>query len=139
MINKSGDVWNLQAANETICPGLRHLIWLVPLVLAITSLIGDLTAGEFKVGVGRRMITPNPLLPVSGGLGPSAPAREKQGELMARAVVFQNGETSVAVVSLDLLGFPSVLCDRVRTRVPRIAARNILIGSSSKEARYQLL
>ena len=130
VINESEDVWNFQTANKTISPRLKTSMWLVPLVLAITTLTGNLTAGEFKVGVGRRIITPNPLLPVSGGLGPSAPAREKQGELMARAVVFQNGETSVAVVSLDLLGFPSVLCNRVRTRVPRISAKNILIGST---------
>ena len=39
-------------------------------------------------------------------------------------------ETTVAMVGLDLLGFPSVLCDRVRARVPRIPAKNILIGST---------
>jgi hypothetical protein len=33
-------------------------------------------------------------------------------------------------VGLDLLGFPSVLGDRVRARVPRIPAANILIGST---------
>jgi hypothetical protein len=37
---------------------------------------------------------------------------------------------SVAVVSLDLLGFPSVLGDRVRARVNRIPPANILIGST---------
>jgi len=36
----------------------------------------------------------------------------------------------MAVVSLDLLGFPSVLGDRVRSQVPRIEAKNILIGST---------
>ncbi len=87
-------------------------------------------AGELRVGIGKRIITPDPLLPISGGLGPSAPATEKRGELTARAVVFQSGDTSVAVVSLDVLGFPSVLCDRIRAQVPRIPAVNILIGST---------
>ena len=96
----------------------------------LAILVGDASAGEFKVGTGRRIITPDPLLPVSGGLGPTNPAREKQGDLMARAIVFQNGETSIAVVSLDLLGFPSVLCERVRKRVPRIPGKNIMIGST---------
>jgi hypothetical protein len=36
----------------------------------------------------------------------------------------------VAVVGLDLLGFPSVLGDRVRAKVPRIPAESILIGST---------
>jgi predicted neuraminidase len=91
---------------------------------------GSAALCELQVGVGRRTITPDPLLPISGGLGPTAPAREKRGELTARAVVFRNGQSTVAVVGLDLLGFPSVLCDRVRTRVPRIPATNILIGST---------
>ena len=34
-----------------------------------------------------RVITPDPLLPVSGGLGPTAPATEKRGELTVRAFV----------------------------------------------------
>jgi len=86
--------------------------------------------GELQVGVGRRVITPDPLLPISGGLGPTAPAREKRGELTARAIVLKSGEMTVAVVSLDLLGFPSVLGNRVRKQVPRIEAKNILIGST---------
>ncbi|MCI0357369.1 MAG: hypothetical protein L0211_02655 [Planctomycetaceae bacterium] len=86
--------------------------------------------GELQVGTGRRVITPDPLLPVSGGLGPTAPVREKRGELTARAIVLASGDTKVAVVSLDLLGFPAVLGDRVRKQVPRIPAANILIGST---------
>ena len=87
-------------------------------------------AGELNVGAAKRVITPDPLLPVSGGLGPTAPTREKRGELTARALVIAEGQTKVAVVALDLLGFPSVLGDRVRRAVPRIAAENILIGST---------
>lgn len=106
----------------------RKLLWSL---LGLCLLLDVGTAqGEFQVGVARRVITPDPLLPVSGGLGPTTPAREKQGELTARAVVLQSGETTVAVVSLDLLGFPSVLCDRVRAQVARIPAKNILIGST---------
>src|SRR5215213_596788 len=84
---------------------------------------------ELNVGVGKSIITPNPLLPVSGGVGPSNPTKAKQGELYARAMVFQHGETKLAFVQLDLLGFPSVLCARVFKQVPRIPADNILIGS----------
>ena len=86
--------------------------------------------GEFKVGVGKTIITPDPLLPVSGGVGPGRPATAKKGELHARAMVFQQGDTKVAVVQLDLLGFPSVLCARVHKQVPRIPAANILIAST---------
>ncbi len=85
---------------------------------------------EIQVGAAMRVITPDPLLPVSGGMGKPNPTREKRGELTARAIVFRKGDVSVAVVSLDVIGFPSVLGDRVRARVSRIAARNILIGST---------
>jgi hypothetical protein len=82
------------------------------------------------VGTGKRIITPDPLLPVSGGVGPTHPVHEKRGDLTARALVLRSGDVSVAIVSLDLLGFPSVLCERVRARVPRLPAENILIGST---------
>src|SRR3990170_79385 len=80
------------------------------LVLVATWVVAAAGA-ELQVGTGRRVITPAPLLPVSGGFGPTVPVREKRGELMARAVVFQRGDVTVAVVSLDLLGFPAVLGD----------------------------
>lgn len=102
-------------------------------ILAGVLLIGFCCSevhAEFKVGVGKAVITPDPLLPVSGGIGPGNPAKAKKGELTARAVVFEQGETKVAVVQLDLLGFPSVLCERIRKQVPRISAKNILIGST---------
>jgi hypothetical protein len=99
---------------------LLILIWSLPLV----------AYGELRVGVGKAIITPNPLLPVSGGVGPGRPATATKGELTARAMVLEQGDTKVAIVQLDLLGFPSVLCARVHKQVPRIPADNILIGST---------
>jgi hypothetical protein len=88
------------------------------------------TAGPLYVGAGKRIITPSPLLPVSGGLGPTRPTREKRGDLTARALYVRRGSVATAIVGLDLLGFPAVLADRVRARVPRIPPENILIGST---------
>lgn len=85
---------------------------------------------ELHAGAALRRITPDPLLPVSGGLGIPKPAREQKGDITARAVAFRRGDTTVAFVALDLLGFPSVLGDRVRAAVPRIPAENILISST---------
>lgn len=99
-------------------------------IVLLFVLENTVVAGELRVGTASRVITPDPLLPISGGLGPTAPATDKRGELTARAVVFTSGTTSVAIVSLDLLGFPSVLGDRVRALVPRIPAKNVLIGST---------
>ena len=73
---------------------------------------------DIQAGAAVRVITPEKYLPISGGMGVPKPSREKRGELTARAIVFRKGEVSVAVVALDLLGFPSVLGDRVRAKVP---------------------
>ena len=90
----------------------------------------QLISPNLKVGAAKRIITPNPLLPVSGGMGPTHPTKEKRGDITARVVFLKKGDVSIAIVGLDLLGFPSVLADRVRARVPRISAENIIIGST---------
>jgi len=87
-------------------------------------------AGGLLVGSAKRIITPEPLLPVSGGMGAPKPVREKRGDLTVRAMVVQKGPTTMALVGIDLIGFPSVLGDKVRTKVPRISPDNILIGAS---------
>ena len=63
--------------------------------------------------------------------GPDGSREGKAGRLdgAGRGVASED-DLRVAIVSLDLLGFPSVLCDRVRAAVPRIAPENILIGST---------
>lgn len=86
--------------------------------------------GEFRSGAALRNITPDPLLPVSGGVGEPQATIEKRGELTARAMVFSDGTTTIAVVGIDVLGFPSVLGDRVRKLVPRLPADSILIGAT---------
>src|SRR6185503_5331620 len=77
---------------------------------------------EFRAGIATRVVTPEPLLPVSGGIGPSKAVREKQGDLTVRALVFAEGENQVAIVSADFLGFPSVLGNKVRARVKGVPA-----------------
>ena len=85
---------------------------------------------EILAGAAVRVITPDPLLPVSGGMGPTKPATRKQGELTARAFVLRRGEVTVGFVALDVLGFPSVLGDRVRAKVGRIPGENVLIAAT---------
>lgn len=111
-------------------PTYRHVARCVFATLVAAAMVMTAQAEEFKVGAAKAIITPDPLLPVSGGVGPTRPATEKQGELTARAIVIQKGETTIAIVGMDLLGFPSVLINRVRGKVPRIPAANIMIGST---------
>ena len=87
-------------------------------------------AQPFKVGAALRIVTPDPLLPVSGGVGIPKPATVKKGDLFVRALVLEKGKMRVAIVSIDNLGFPAILGDRVRKLVKGIPPENILIGAT---------
>ncbi|RJP19331.1 MAG: hypothetical protein C4527_27525 [Candidatus Omnitrophota bacterium] len=100
----------------------------ITLALCLICLLFSFSNADFKAGVSYRIVTPDPLLPVSGGIGPSHPTTMKKGELTVRALVLENEETRVAIVSGDFLGFPAVLGNKVRTKIKDIPPENILIG-----------
>ena len=90
----------------------------------------SLARAELQVGAAVRSIAPAKMLPVSGGMGQPKATTERRGDLTARALVLRKGDTTVAIVALDVIGFPSVLGDRVRAKTPRIPPNNILIAST---------
>lgn len=98
--------------------------------LLVTFFAGSASAQEFKAGAAVRVITPNPLLPVSGGVGVPKKTKEKKGDLFARALVLEKGATRVAIVSIDNLGWPSALGNRARALIQGISPENILIGAT---------
>ena len=87
-------------------------------------------AADLKVGAAFRVITPDPLLPVSGGVGTPNPVAEKKGDLFVRVIVFEKDDTRVALVGIDNLGWPKIWGDKTRALVPRIPAANIIIGAT---------
>lgn len=102
---------------------LASVVWL--------CLLGQGPAfGTFRAAIAVRDVTPEKLLPVSGGVGPSRPVTRQIGRLTVRALVLENDGTRVAICSTDFLGFPGVLCDRVRRQVRGIPPENILIGAT---------
>ncbi len=102
---------------------------LISLVLP-SLLLGGPAFGTFRAAITVRDVTPEKLLPVSGGVGPSEPVTRKLGQLTVRALVLENDGTRVAICSTDFLGFPGVLCNKVRSRVRGIPPQNILIGAT---------
>ena len=106
---------------------MRNFALCCLVVVGVSQLKGQV---GFEAGAAKRIITPDPLLPVSGGMGMPRAATSKRGDLTARALVVRNGPETVAIVSVDLIGFPSVLGDRVRALVPRLAPERILIGAT---------
>jgi hypothetical protein len=97
--------------------------------LAASAVLGQSNTA-FEAAAAKRNITPDKLLPISSGMGIPTQATSKQGDLTARALVFHSGSELLAIVNLDLLGYPSVLCDKARAMVQRIAPEKILIGST---------
>jgi len=88
------------------------------------------TFAEFRAAIAVRDVTPDPLLGVSGGVGPTHPANRKFGKLTVRALTLENSGTRIAICSTDFLGFPGVLCDKVRKQVRGIPPENVLIGAT---------
>lgn len=87
-------------------------------------------AQQIRVGAALRIITPDPLLPVSGGIGVPHPVTEKRGDLFARAMVFEQGNTRFAIVNVDNLGWTSILGNRSRALIKGITPGNVLIGAT---------
>lgn len=83
---------------------------------------------EFKAGAAKRIITPDPLIAVSGGVGTPNPVTKKMGDLTVRALVLEKGGERVAIVSIDNLGWPAVLGDKSRKLITGIPPENIIIG-----------
>lgn len=101
------------------------------LVLQIAVIFfASASAQQFKAGAALRIITPTPLLSVSGGIGTPKPTTEKKGDLFARALVFEKGNTRIAIVSVDNLGWTSALGDRSRALIKGIPPENVLIGAT---------
>jgi len=61
----------------------------------------QIEAQTFKAGAALRVITPEKLLPISGGMGIPEKSLGKKGDLFARALVLEKGETLIAIVSID--------------------------------------
>jgi hypothetical protein len=98
--------------------------------LICLALFNCSTFASFRAAIAVRKVNPDPLLPVSGGVGPSHAVTRREGDLTVRALVLQQDATTVAIVSADFLGFPAVLGNRVRAAIKEIPAQNILIGAT---------
>jgi len=113
-------------------PGIHGTIKKILVVCIIPLLFFAVStqAQTFKAGVAVRVITPDPLLPVSGGVGIPKPSHILKGNLYARAIVLEKGSMRIAIVSIDNLGWPAVLGDKSRALIKGIPPENILIGAT---------
>jgi hypothetical protein len=100
------------------------------LIILLAMFMAPAQGQTFKAGAAKRSIDPDHLIPISGGMGTPVMPTGKAGLLSVRALVVEKGETRVAFVGIDNLGWPSFLGDQARKLVPAIKPENILIGAS---------
>ncbi len=81
-------------------------------------------------GVARCVVTPDPLIPISRGMGDCRAAKEAIGDLEVRVLVLQQGALRVALASMPFIGWSTPLCARVRGLVPGIPPENILFAAT---------
>lgn len=109
---------------------MKRLFDYLVLLMFLVIISIPVAAQTFKAGAAHRKITPDHLLPISGGMGYPEIPTGKAGELYARAVVLQKGETTVAIVGVDNLGWPAPIGDISRALISNIAPENILIAAT---------
>jgi len=107
---------------------MKHILTVLAGAILFTGLVFSAHA-EMKAAAAARIVTPDPLLPVTSG-GPGRPVKEKFGEMEVRVLVLAEGDTKLAIVSEPFIGFPAGLCRRIYAAVKDIPAENILIGAT---------
>jgi len=90
----------------------------------------SVNAQSFKVGAAMKDITPDHLIPISGGMGTPDMPKDFKGKLTVRAFVLEKGATRIAIVSVDNIGWPAYLGDRSRKLIKGVAPENVLIGAT---------
>jgi len=102
---------------------------LLPTIIFL-FLSSNIRSQQLHVGSAKRLLTPNPLIAVSGGVGTPKPVTVKKGDLYVRAMVLEKGSEKMAIVNIDNLGWPATLGDRSRKLTNDIPFNNILIGAT---------
>ena len=105
----------------------RTFTWAI-LLAGITVMTTMQAVAEVKAGFGMRIVTPDPLLPVSGGMGIPNAAEIKNDDLTVRCLVLEKGDTRLAIVGADFIGMPSAIGNKIRALVKGIKPENIMIG-----------
>lgn len=114
---------------ETMVALVKRPFLLLALLLMVLA-VETVSAQQLRAGAAVRLITPDPLLPVSGGIGVPRPSNEKKGDLYIRVLVLEKDDVRLAIVGIDNIGWPSVLGDKTRALISSISPENVLIGAT---------
>lgn len=102
----------------------------VSFVLLLLFFATSSFAQTFKAGAAKRDITPEHLIPISGGMGEPVMPTDFKGKLTTRVLVLENNGTRIAIVGVDNIGWPSYLGDLSRRKIKGVKPENVLIGAT---------
>ncbi len=102
----------------------------VSFVLLLLFFATSSFAQTFKAGASKRDITPEHLIPISGGMGEPVMPTDFKGKLTTRVLVLENNGTRIAIVGVDNIGWPSYLGDLSRRKIKGVKPENVLIGAT---------
>src|SRR5437868_5700488 len=93
------DFVTLQPCNLVTLQLCNLLTMKLRLFLFLLTLSIFNAAADFRAAIAVRAVTPDPLLPVVGGVGPGSKVTRKEGDLTVRALVLEDGSNRIAIVS----------------------------------------
>src|SRR3954466_14889403 len=102
------------------------------LAIAVLLCVPACADAALQAGAGRSDVTPPTGFPTMGYVRDDAIARGQQTRLFARAIVLRQGETKLAIVTIDLGFTPGGLLVEVAQRLAArgFSERNIIISAS---------
>lgn len=115
---------------KTITFKTRGFLAILPLISIFFFTSFSIHSQELLVGSAKRVLTPDPLIAVSGGVGTPKPVTTKKGDLYVRAMVLEKEGEKIAIVNIDNLGWPAALGNKSRKLITDIPFDNILIGAT---------
>ena len=104
------------------------------LVCVLLLFAFSLSAGDYKAGIGRVIITPEAPIYMSGYAGRDHPSEGVLHDLWAKALAIEDRKGSrVVIISTDLIGLPRAISDIVAARVEKqygIDRAHLVLNSS---------
>lgn len=97
----------------------------------------NVSAGPSPMLAGWSKVNITPTEPMSlAGYGRRGPFVSVADSLFCRTVVLDNGNTKVAIISIDLLLFPAVVCDVVKARLMKEGYENVLFSATHTHSSF---
>ncbi|MFQ5809075.1 MAG: hypothetical protein ACE5JM_05605 [Armatimonadota bacterium] len=115
--------------DEARPPAAIGWAWSVPAVLLPAILLaGTVALADVTAGAAKKSITPKAPGQYLAGLDANRRATGVHDEIYARCLAISDGNTTIAIVCLDLIGLLPTQVEAIRAKVPDIPASNVIVA-----------